>query len=126
MSNQISNRVHVNGSILRCSQIDLTKKKITVGGRGAGVEAVEVVRLAEDASLVQSKLFTGAELASAGVAGETRQVVDVFAGPPHPIGGRYRTAAAGALGSKSPKLHPIISQHCKTSTFKKPLTNPIG
>ena len=91
------------------------KKKITVGGRGAGVEAVEVVRLAEDASLVQSKLFTGAELASAGVAGETRQVVDVFAGPPHPIGGRYRTAAAGALGSKSPKLHPIISQHCKTS-----------
>ena len=65
------------------------------------------MRPAEDAALVEGELLAGAELAAARVAGEARQVVDVLAGPAHPIRRRYRTAAPGTLGPESPKQHQI-------------------
>ena len=82
--------------------LNLKKWQFTVGGCGTGVEAVEVVRLAEDTPFVQSELFTGAELASAGVAGETRQMVDVFPRPTYPIRRRYRPVTPSAFSAKRP------------------------
>ena len=60
------------------------------------------MRFTKDAAFVQGELFAGAQLAAAGVAGEAGQVVDVVAGPSHPIGGRYRATAARTLGTESP------------------------
>lgn len=80
----------------------IINKRLTVGRRGAGVEAVQVVSLAQDAAFVQGELFAGAQLASAGVASEAGQVIDVLARPPHPVGGRNGAAAPGALCTKRP------------------------
>jgi len=60
------------------------------------------VSLAEDAAFVEGEFFAGAQLATAGVAGETGQVVDVLPRPSHPIGSRYGSTATGAFGSERP------------------------
>ena len=77
---------------------------ITVRRCGSSIEPIEIMRLAEDATLVQGELLAGAELASTGVARKTRQMVDVIPSPSHPIRRRYRATATGTLGTKSPKL----------------------
>lgn len=58
--------------------------------------------LAKNAALMKSKFFPGAQLALAGVAGETGQVVDAVPGPPHPIRGTDASAALGTPRSKVP------------------------
>ncbi len=66
--------------------------------------------LAEDAAFVKGEFFAGAELATAGVAGETGQVVDVLPCPSHPIGRRDGSTAAGAFGSERPDRLTRVKQ----------------
>ena len=46
-------------------------RRLTVGRSGSGVQAVQVVSLAENTAFVQGEFFAGAQLASAGVARKT-------------------------------------------------------
>jgi hypothetical protein len=68
--------------------------------------------LAEDAAFVEGEFFAGAELATAGVAGETGQVVDVLPCPSHPIGRRDGSTAAGAFGSERPDRLTRVNKKC--------------
>lgn len=78
------------------------RKIPTVVARGAALDGLEVVLLAEDAVVVEGELLARAELPLAGVAGEAGEVVDAVASPPHPVRGADAAAALGAPRAEVP------------------------
>jgi hypothetical protein len=81
---------------------------LTVRRGAAAVQDLEVMRLTENAVLMQCELLPGAELPLAGVAGETGQVVHVVPGLAHPVARRDATAALGALGPKTSATNKML------------------
>jgi hypothetical protein len=80
---------------------NITYVRLTIGRRAASIQYLEVMRLAQHAVLMQSELFTGAELTFAGIAGEAGQMVDVVPGLAHPVACRYASTALGTLGAET-------------------------
>lgn len=60
------------------------------------------MRLAEHPVLMECELLASGQLAAARVAREARQVVNLLARLPHPVGGRDPPAALRALGAEAP------------------------
>ena len=59
-------------SVALCDHLNSRNvRRLTVGRSGSGVQAVQVVSLAENTAFVQGEFFAGAQLASAGVARKT-------------------------------------------------------
>lgn len=72
------------------------------GGGGGAVGGRPVVGAAEQVALPQAELVAGQELAAAGGAAETLQVVDVVAGAHHQVAAAEGRPALGALDAEEP------------------------
>jgi len=70
------------------------------GGRVVALDHIQVVSLAEQPGVQEGELLTRGQLARAGVAGETRQVVDSVFGPSHPIARAHAAPAFRTLGAE--------------------------
>lgn len=59
--------------------------------------------LAKDLIVLKSEFLARGQLPFARVAGETRQVIDVFSSSTNPVRSRYGPGALGALGAELPE-----------------------
>ena len=83
--------------------------------RGAG-GCLDEVRSTQQPVVVQCELFTGGQLALAGVAREARQMVHVVARLAHPVGGAEHSLALGTLERhRSAHTHAHTHTHTHTS-----------
>jgi len=85
---------------------------------------VQVVSLAKQSGVEESKLFTRGQLAGAGIAGETRQVVDPVFGSSHPIARAHAAPAfrtLGAEGSANTNSGILLCESCARIRRTRPI-----
>ena len=73
---------------------------LTIGRGVVAFDDVQVVSLAEQSGVQESELLARGELAGTGVAGETRQMIHPFPGPPHPVASAHTSTTFRAFSTE--------------------------
>ena len=73
---------------------------LTIGRGVVAFDDVQVVSLAEQSGVEEGELLSGGELTGTRVAGETRQMIHPFPGPPHPVASAHTSTTFRAFSTE--------------------------